>query len=224
MFSSPTLLIKLVAIYSHVKTAELSIQPGNQVKKGLIIEKWPEIQPIIASMLLHDARQENIIRMLSSHDFKSDVKEAIWELNNILKSIHILRFIDDPEYQRNIRTALNRGEAYHLLLKQVMEVGGGTFRGMSELEVEIWNECARIITLTIIYYNMHILSKLYEDALLRNDLATIELLKHISPVASQHINVGGLYQFSETLSTINVDSIVSMLGKILAETVNTLGK
>ena len=199
----------------------LLIQPGYQTKTALIIEKWPEIQSVLASMLLHDSRQENIIRILSSHDFKSDLKDAIWELNNIPKSIHILKFIDDPEYRRNIRTSLNRGEAYNLLLKMVMDVGGGDFRGMSELEVEIWNECTRIITLVIICYNMHILSKLYEDAIRRNDQATIELLKHISPVASQHINIGGLYEFSETLSTINVDSIVDMLGKILADTINT---
>jgi TnpA family transposase len=199
----------------------LLIQPGYQTKTALIIEKWPEIQSVLASILLHDSKQENIIRILSSHDFKSDLKDAIWELNNIQKSIHILKFIDDPDYRRNIRTSLNRGEAYNLLLKMVMDVGGGDFRGRSELEVEIWNECTRIITLVIICYNMHILSKLYEDAIRRNDQAAIELLRHISPVASQHINIGGLYEFSETLSTINVDSIVDMLGKILADTINT---
>jgi hypothetical protein len=77
-----------------------------------------------------------------------------------------------------------------------MDVGGGEFRGMSELEVEIWNECARLIALIIIYYNMHLLSKLYENALAKNDMAAIEYLKHISPVASQHINISGLYEFT----------------------------
>lgn len=205
---------------SHYKN--LLIQPGHQVNTALITEKWPEIQPILVSLLSHDTLQENVIKMLSSHDFKSDVKEAMWGLNNVLNSIHLLKYVDDPEYRRNIRSSLNRGEAYHQLLQKVMDVGGGKFRGMSEIEVEIWNECARIITLVMICYNMHILSKLYEDAVRRNDQATIELLRHISPVASQHINVGGLYEFSETLSTINVDSIINGLGKILSDTLSSL--
>ena len=101
-----------------------------------------------------------------------------------------------------------------------MGIGGGEFRGMSELEVEIWNECARLIALIIIYYNMHLLSKLYENALAKNDTAAIEYLRHISPVASQHINISGLYEFIETIKNINVDNVVEMLSKILDKAVN----
>jgi TnpA family transposase len=197
----------------------LLIKPSCQTNIKLIKEKWPELLPILVSLLSHDTTQENIIKTMSSHNFKSDVKDAMWELNNILKSIHLLKYVDDPEYRRYIRTALNRGEAYHQILEKIMAVGGSGFRGMSELEVEIWNECARLIALFIIYYNMHLLSKLYENALLRNDTAAIEFLKHISPVASQHINTSGLYEFSEIIENINVDGIVETLNKILKNSV-----
>ena len=185
----------------------------------LIKDKWPDLVPILVSLLSHDTTQENIIKTLSSHDFKSDTKDAMWELNNILKSIHLLKYVDDPVYRQYIRTALNRGEAYHQILERIMAVGGSDFRGMSELEVEIWNECARLIALIIIYYNMHLLSKLYENAVLRNDTAAIEFLKHISPVASQHININGLYEFSEIIEDIDVDGILEALNKILEKAV-----
>ncbi len=102
-----------------------------------------------------------------------------------------------------------------------MAVGGGDFRGMTELEIEIWNECTHLIALIIIYYNMNLLSKLYEAALAKNDTVAIEYLKHISPVASQHVQLGGLYTFSETLETIDVEQIVKLLSKILE---NSVGK
>jgi TnpA family transposase len=198
---------------------DLLIKPSSQANIKLIKDTWPELLPILVSLLSHDSKQENIIKALSSHDFRSDIKDAIWEFNNILKSIHHLKYVDDPGYRRYIRTALNRGEAYHQILEKIMAVGGSSFRGMSELEVEIWNECARLIALIIIYYNMHLLSKLYESALLRNDTAAIEFLRHISPVASQHININGLYEFSEIIENINVDGIVEKLNKILEEVV-----
>ncbi|CAN5408273.1 hypothetical protein BH10PSE19_BH10PSE19_03660 [soil metagenome] len=199
---------------------DLLIQPSRQIDVELIKREWPNLVPILVSLLSHETNQESIIKALSSHEHKSETKDALWELNSILKSIHLLKYIDDIEYRRNIRAALNRGEAYHQLLQNIMDVGGGEFRGMSELEVEIWNECARLIALIIIYYNMHLLSKLYENALLKNDMAAIEYLKHISPVAFQHINISGLYEFIETIKNINIDNVVEVLSKILDEAVN----
>ena len=81
-----------------------------------------------------------------------------------------------PNYRKNIRTALNRGEGYHQLLDKITIIGGGDFRGMSELEVEIWNECTRLIALIIIAYNMCILSEFYEIKLQQGDKAAIEFL------------------------------------------------
>ena len=199
---------------------DLLIKPLRQVDIELIKREWPNLLPILVSLLSHETNQESIIKALSSHEYKSDTKAALWELNHILKSIHLLKYIDDIEYRRNIRAALNRGEAYHQLLQKIMAVGGGEFRGASELEVEIWNECTRFIALIIIYYNMHLLSKVYEDALARNDTAAIEYLKHISPVASQHMNIGGLYEFLEPVENINVDKAVEMLSQILKKAVN----
>jgi hypothetical protein len=103
-----------------------------------------------------------------------------------------------------------------------MEVGGGSFRGMSEIEVEIWNECTRLIALIIIYYNMHLLSKLYENAVAKNDTAAIEFLKHISPVASQHLNIDGFYEFAESIRNISVDNVVEVMSRLLDDAMNPL--
>ncbi len=198
------------------------IKPSHTVNKQLIIDKWPEILPILYSLFSHDSNQEKIIQQLSSHDFKSGVKDAIWELNLILKSIHILKYIDEPQYQRDIRTSLNRGEAYHLLLKSIGDVGGGDFRGMSEMEVEIWNECMRLIALIIIFYNMSLLSRLLSMKKSQNDEAAIKFLEAVSPVASQHFNLSGLYEFSEERAEIDVESVVAMMEEILSTTVEKM--
>ena len=39
---------------------------------------------------------------------------------------------------------------------------------------------------------MFILSELYAIKLQQGDKAAIEFLKHIFPIASQHVNIGGL--------------------------------
>ena len=71
---------------------------------------------------------------------------------------------------------------------------------------------------------MHLLSKLYDAALANKDTAAINFLKKISPVASQHLQLGGLYAFSETPTTINVDQVVEVLSKILEKSVSATPK
>ena len=200
------------------------IKPQRRVNERLIQEKWPDLVPILVSLLSHETTQHIIVSKLSSHEYKSDVKDALWELNNILKSIHLLKYIDDPKYRKSIRTALNRGEGYHQLLDKITLAGGGDFRGMSELEVEIWNECTRLIALIIIAYNMCLLSELYELKMQQGNKAALEFLKHISPIASQHINIDGLYEFTEEMQMINLHEAVDKLTKILDETLKAKRK
>ena len=62
---------------------------------------------------------------------------------------------------------------------------------------------------------MCILSELYEIKLAQGDIAAINFLKHISPIAAQHLNIGGLYEFSEDMADININAVVDALNKIL---------
>ena len=113
---------------------------------------------------------------------------------------------------------LNRGEAYHQLLKVIGNVGGGDFRGMSEIEVEIWNECMRFIALIIIYYNMSLLSKLLMMNKAEGNHKAIAYLASVSPVASQHLNLSGLYEFSDMRTKVSVDDVVAKMEEILRTT------
>jgi TnpA family transposase len=187
--STPDKAETISGFHSAEHYKECLIKPDRRVPKELIKTKWPDIQPILAALLSRETKQSIVVKKLSSHDYKNEMKEALWELNNILKSIHLLKYIDDPDYCRYVRMALNRGEAYHQLLDKIMGVGSGDFRGMSDLEVEIWSECTRLVALIIIFYNTYLLSELYELKFNEGDKAAIEFLKHISPIASQHFNI-----------------------------------
>ena len=65
-------------------------------------------------------------------------------------------YIDDVELRRNVRTALNRTEAYHQLIRAIENIGRGAFRGKSDIEILIWNECTRLVANAVIYYNTYL--------------------------------------------------------------------
>ena len=88
---------------------------------------------------------------------------------------------------------------------------GGRFRVRSQHEQEVWNECARLVGNAVVYYNALILSEALTELELRGDLAPAEVLKRVSPVAWQHINFYGRYQFDEDFTPIDLDRIRQQL-------------
>jgi TnpA family transposase len=184
------------------------IKPSRQAYRELIESEWPNIQRIMASLALKDVTQATIVRKLSSYARQNQTKKALWELENICRTLYILDFIDDVELRQSVQKALNRGEAYHRLRRAVAYVNGGKFRVQTEAEQQVWNECSRLITNAIIYYNTALLSRVYEQKQAVHDQAAMEVIQGMSPVAWQHINLIGQFEFSAADSKVDIAALV----------------
>lgn len=103
------------------------IKPCHKFNEKLIIEEWKNIQDIMAAILSKETSISVITRKLCSHDLNDKTKRAIWELNDILRSIYLLRYVDDPQLRRYVRACLNRIEAYHALRRKIGETNGISF-------------------------------------------------------------------------------------------------
>jgi hypothetical protein len=79
----------------------------------------------------------------------------------------------------------------------------------------VWGgECARLMTNCIIYYNALLLSRLLDYKEAAGDVQEAALLKHISPVAWQHINLYGRYEFRHGPAAININEMVRELAQL----------
>ncbi|WP_243637079.1 Tn3 family transposase, partial [Klebsiella pneumoniae] len=67
-------------------------------------------------------------------------------------------------------------------------------RGSDE-EIQLWNECARLVTNAIVYFNSRILSQLLTSFEYQGDTKRIDIVKQASPVAWHNINLKGTYHF-----------------------------
>lgn len=146
-----------------------------------------------------------------AYDRKNKTRRALWEYDNILKSLYLLDYIDSLPLRQNVQRALNRGESYHQLRRAISHANFGKLRFKSELEQQLWSECGRLIANCILYYNASILSNVLAYREYIGDLQGVEVLKKISPVAWQHINLYGRYEFRKFSEPINIDSIVQQL-------------
>ncbi len=194
--------------FKHPSRYDGLLKPVRQLRKQLIIDDWDWIRRIMVSLAQKTTTQSIITGKLSAYARKNKTRTALWEYDNIIRSLYLLRFIDEPPLRRNVQLALNRGESYNKLRKAVAFANFGKLRFKNEHEQQIWQECSRLITNCIIIYNATILSNLlaYRESI--GDIEGAAALKKVSLVAWQHINLHGRYEFTRPRDIINMQEII----------------
>lgn len=214
--SEKTLRLRGSKPSKHYK--DFLIKPSKTLDKKNIVEQWPEMQKILAAFLMKETTQEMIVKKLSSGKQQNALKKAFWEYNNIFFSMYFLRYIDDPMLRRAVRIALNGGERHHKQYNTVTKVGGRKFRGMSDIEMEVWHQCTRLITLVMTCYNMHILSELRDSRLKMGDTKGAKIVEKVSPQGTRNINLGGIYHYDrENSKAIDIAGMVEALSQVLED-------
>lgn len=191
------------------------LKPSKKPNERGIIMEWPNIQKILVSLGLKSTTQSVIVGKLSSYARKNRTKRAMWELDNIYRSIYILKYVDNLLLRQNVQRALNRGEAYHQLRRAISHENSGKFRVDTEAEQNIWNECSRLVANAIIFYNTYLLSKLLELMEKEEKIEMIERIKKVSPIAWQHVNLGGRFKLTCQSESIEIDLLLTRLRELL---------
>ena len=187
----------------------LMIKPHYQVDTDLILSEEDNMNWIITSLLQGEVRQNIIIRKLSSLARHHRTCQAMAEYNRVFESIYTLNYIDNPSLRQYVRGSLNRLEAYHQLRRAIALGNGGEFRGNSELELAVWNECARLIANAIVYYNACLLSALLKKyKKLSSNKTILDVIKRISPIAWVNINMLGKFDFFTSALDLDIERMV----------------
>ena len=137
------------------------IRPVGQIDRQRIVDEKANIDQIVATLGLKEMTQGTLIRKLCTYTAPNPTRRAIFEFDKLVRSIYTLRYLRDPQLQRNVHRSQNRIESYHQLRSAIAQVGGKKeLTGRTDIEIEISNQCARLIANAIIYYNSAILSRL----------------------------------------------------------------
>ncbi|WP_219795227.1 Tn3-like element Tn4401 family transposase, partial [Klebsiella pneumoniae] len=188
------------------------IRPVGKIDCDLIHREKPNIDRIVATLGLKEMTQGTLIRKLCTYTTTNPTRRAIFEFDKLIRSIYTLRYLRDPQLERNVHRSQNRLESYHQLRSAIAQVGGKKeLTGRTDIEIEISNQCARLIANTIIFYNSAILSRLVTKYEAAGNSKALALITKISPAAWRHILLNGHYTFQSSGKTIDLDAIVAGL-------------
>ncbi len=190
------------------KHSHIDIRLKKPINIKCIIKYWDTIQRICISLKERKTTQATLVRKLSGYKKNHPLLEALTEYNRLVKANYLLSYIDDASLRNYVQRALNRGEAYHQLRRAISNVNGDRFRGNSDEEIQLWNECARLMANAIIYFNSSVLSRLLDSFERQGDQEKIEIVKQASPVAWYNINLKGTYNFELSDNLPNLEEMM----------------
>lgn len=188
------------------------IRPVGQIDRQAIEDEKSNIDQIVATLGLKEMTQGTLIRKLCTYTAPNPTRRAIFEFDKLIRSIYTLRYLRDPQLQRDVHRSQNRIESYHQLRSTIAQVGGKKeLSGRTDIDIEISNQCARLIANAIIFYNSSILSRLLIRYEANGNTKALAMIKSISPAAWRHIHLNGHYTFRSAGQTIDLDAIVAGL-------------
>ena len=182
------------------------LQPAGQIDKQVILDEKGNIDQIVATLALKEISQSTLIKKLCSLPSTHKTRNAVFEFNKLNQSIYILKCLLNPQILVDVHRSQNRIESYHTLRAAIAKAGGRkALIGRTDLEMEISNQCGRLIAMAIIYYNMCLHScYLAKHPGKRN----LNFLKKSSPIAWQHIHFTGHFTFYDSKNKIDIEKII----------------
>ena len=174
------------------------IMPAKYVNESAIRDSWDDLLRLVATIKLKEATASEIFRRLNSYSRQHSLYKAMKAFGQIIKSLFILRYVDDLELRQAIEKQLNKVKLANSFTRAVAV---GNPRGLEHADKagqEIAESCNRLIKNSIICWNYLYLTRRIEAAKTPEERdKLLQMIATHSPQSWGHVNSLGEYDFSD---------------------------
>jgi TnpA family transposase len=165
---------------------------GGSLNLKLIEQQFVELVRLAASIKQGTVTASLILRKLGSYPRQNSLALALRELGRIERTLFTLHWLQDPALRRRVQVGLNKGEARNALARAVFFYRLGEIRDRS-----FENQRYRASGLNLVIAAISLWNTVYLErailALRQQQPVDDALLKHLSPLGWEHINLTGDY-------------------------------
>ncbi len=148
---------------STLKDFGYNVLPKNRINIKIIREQWDNILRFIATIKLKETTASQLFKRLSSYSRQHPLYRALKQFGRIVKTIFLLKYIDDVELRQMIEKQLNKLESSNKFGKAVFHGNNQEFQYSTKEEQLIADGCKRLIENAIICWNYMYLSQKIND-------------------------------------------------------------
>lgn len=147
---------KQLYIFKHQSKEERKdwkIVPDHYVNEKLLHQNWDDFLRLVTTIKLKENTASDIFRRLNSYSKQHTLYQTVKAFGQIIKSLFILRYLDEMELRQAIEKQLNKVELANRFTRAVAIGNPREFTQAEKEEQEIAESCNRLIKNCIICWN-----------------------------------------------------------------------
>ena len=167
----------------------------HRIDTEVIRDNWEDLLRLAGSLKLGRIHAGAIMRVLQVKERPTTLARALAELGRIVKTLHLLGYVDSEEKRRRILIQLNRQEFRHRLARRVCHGERGEIRKAYRQEQEEQLGALGLTLNAIALWNSIYIQAAIEQLTREGWTISEADIARISPLAFKHINFLGRYAF-----------------------------
>jgi TnpA family transposase len=175
------------------------INAGANINTQIIEQQWDNILRLVTSIKLKHTVPSQILKRLNSYALQNPLYQALKELGKVVRTIFILRYMDDENMRQRVHQQLVKGESFNSLGAAIGYGNGGKIIYANKEELLIMEASRRLLENVVICWNYLYLTRTIVKANPAERKEILKLIPDISPVAWEHFNFQGEFDFDESL-------------------------
>jgi TnpA family transposase len=168
----------------------------NKLNMKIIIQHWDDFLRLAGSLKLGVVQAAGLTRTLQTNDRPTKLARALQEFGRLIKTLYMLRFIDDENYRRRILVQLNRGEGRHQLARTIFHGRRGELRQRyRDGQEDQLGALGLVVNLVVLWNTIYMDAALNQLRAEKFDIQPEDVAR-LSPLGAKHINMLGRYAFT----------------------------
>jgi TnpA family transposase len=172
-----------------------ALQPllRGRINVELILEQWDQLVRLAASLKDRLTPAHVVMQRLANANASDRLAGALTQLGRLMKTIHILRYIQEEKLRDVIQLQLNRGEFRHILAKSLFFANWGSFRSGDYEEVMNKASCLSLLSNAVLVWNTVHIARIVDQLRAAGHEVRDEDLARVSPLMHAHVIPNGSY-------------------------------
>ena len=167
----------------------------NKIDSGCIVEHWDDLLRLGASIHEGTVLPSLVLTKLQAYPRRNALARALQEYGRLVKTLFILRYLQQPDFRRRVGNQLNKGESLQALRDKVHFARHGEIRQRQLADQVAHAGCLTLVVNCIAAFNAELVGRAVDELRLAGFEVSDDDVAHLGPTMTEHLNVHGRYHF-----------------------------
>lgn len=167
---------------------------GDLVDWHLINIHLPDMLRVAISISQGKVRSSTILHKLGTESRKNRLYVAFRELGRVVRTVFLLRFVNDEDLRRTINASTNTAEAWNKFVQWAAFGGEGVIRENNREEQRKIIRYNHLVANLVVFHNVVSMTRALQELIDEGYAATPKIMARLSPYKTEHINRFGHYE------------------------------